>query len=160
MKGPLNSLIGSARFEDGRRIGEKVPIIGFPFFEDITEKFLMKVEKGRQDGRREGPRLPSTAASSIDKNHSKFLMFEGKANPENPQLNNFRFHVEMKFKDEGVPVANILVSGDLNSLKSIILRPGILNRPTKPSPQNIFHSIDYFSAENTPFRITRKNYHL
>ena len=144
MKDPLKRLIGSARVEDERKTGDKVPIIGFPFFEDIKEKNVMKVDGA----------IPSSQTSSLDKNHSQFLMFEGKANPENPQLNNFRFHVEMKFRDEGVPVANILVSGDLNSLKSIILRPGMLNRPTKPSPQIFFtndHSIDNFSAENTVF---------
>ncbi|CAG5104465.1 Oidioi.mRNA.OKI2018_I69.chr1.g1267.t1.cds [Oikopleura dioica] len=134
MNDPLNNLIGSARYEVGRQTGDKVPIIGFPFWEAIKEKNGLKVNPyGKPEEKREEEEevevrkeiIMSTNDSSLDRNHSQFMIFEGRTirTSSNPQRNNFRFHVEMKFKDEGdgIPVANILVSGDLSSLKSIIL---------------------------------------
>ena len=159
MNEPLNNLIGSARFEVGRQTGDKVPIIGFPFFEEIKEKNAMKVQKSSEaedDSELTNDKeiILSSQSSSLDKNHSQFLMFEGKANLKNPQLNNFRFHVEMKFKDEGdgIPVANILVSGDLNSLKSIILRlhedtPVIVFRGAGGAADVLANSLEFLAVK-------------
>jgi len=155
MNDPLNNLIGSARFEVGRQTGDKVPIIGFPFWEAIKEKNAMKVHKSSEAELQNNKEIIiSSQTNSLDKNHSQFLIFEGKSNPKNPQLNNFRFHVEMKFKDEGdgIPVANILVSGDLNSLKSIILRlhedtPVIVFRGAGGAADVLANSLEFLAVK-------------
>ena len=123
----LAALIGSARRELGRELGDKTPIIGFPLWNEIKNKESF-VSQNDQPGRvtessRSGVQYYTvdTDCDKLEINHTHHLMFNG-----HPASNfKFRFHLESFIRENckkwGIPTVNFLISGGIADLMRVRL---------------------------------------
>ena len=144
MNDGISKLIGQARREYGRELGDSVPIIGFPAWHEIKNKEELinvddmhrKVNHSNRSGVQYFTR--QSDAAKLESNHSHQLIFDESNRRKESGCNyKFRFHLEsyindtttssqitnqtVNIKQIQTPVVNILMAGELSDLKRMRL---------------------------------------
>ena len=127
----VSALIGNARKEIGKELGDIVPIIGFPVWGDITNKEALSCDSDEVFSAREVnlssksnySNRSNKSSNQLEPNHTHLLMYDHNQSCYNRDM--FRFHFEAHLREHGkggngIPVVNILISGTLAEVQSVI----------------------------------------
>ena len=182
LNGGVSALIGQARNQMGKELGDIVPIIGFPLWHDIKNKEDLENDKIEQGRAREvnlssksgvyKPHHRKGSSNQLEPNHTHLLMYEhyctqdsSRKSVDAHRRSMFRFHFEAHLREngrkgDGIPVVNILISGTLSDMQNVIRGLGeeiplVVSRGSGGASDVIALGIDFIRDKLAEYRYQR-----